>query len=164
MLAANIRRLICTQFQNACTLLSRLLSSHLIPQKVDASPFQEQHMGYSPGQAYAYQSNKMQRGYDLWVLSLPLWPLGTCLPLLPTSSLWLQMMLAIVCLTLPRSVLLDNTWTFLHFDIVGQFKDSWFGSGLMEPTNITDDCRETENTFFFFFCQSWLNTIELEEI
>lgn len=60
-------------------------------------------------------------------------------------------LLAIVCLTLSRSFLLDNTWTFLHFDIFGPVKDSQFGSGLMDPTNMTVDCRETENTFFFFF-------------
>ena len=50
--------------------------------------------------------------------------------LLPVNSSLLQVMLACVCSTLPRSFLLDNTWAVLHFDLIGQFKDSQIGSGL----------------------------------
>lgn len=51
-------------------------------------------------------------------------------------------------------------WTFLHFDITGQIKDSKIGSGLY---NHDCDCRVPKNTFFFFTCYSWLNPVELVE-
>ena len=50
--------------------------------------------------------------------------LGCMFILIPVHSSLLQVMLVSECSTLPRSFLRHHTWVSLHFDLIGQFKDS----------------------------------------
>lgn len=77
----------------------------------------------------------IQQGKAQALLSTVCWEDGEpwmhVYPYTCVNSSLLQVMLVSVCSTLPRSFLWDRTWDFLHFDLIGQFKDSQISSSLL---------------------------------